>query len=242
MQPGFPSAERFGCRDGYRSVHRQRTQRNERERREGSESGRTPCFIRPPCPPCPAVVKRPSWAGMSSRTSAAWAVSGLGVRAPRVIGRRKFGPSCEQRSAKGRHPGRRSYRDLRRHPFAAAVGALRAGGPPRRPGGHARARRLLLRPHRPLAAPARRGHEAAGRRRPCPAQMVEVERRARIFSHGATTLYPFQANLFGLPPEVVKECLLGVIEAKLQPPRRRAQELRGVLPAPLRRRASRSTS
>jgi protoporphyrinogen oxidase len=46
-------------------------------------------------------------------------------------------------------------------------------------------------------------------------QMVEVERKARIFSHGATTLYPFQANLFGLPPEVVKECLLGVIEAKL---------------------------
>ena len=51
-----------------------------------------------------------------------------------------------------------------------------------------------------------------------PGAMAEVERRARIFSHGATTLYPFQANLFGLPPEVVKECLLGVIEAKLQPP------------------------
>jgi len=50
-----------------------------------------------------------------------------------------------------------------------------------------------------------------------PGAMTEVERRARIFSHGATTLYPFQANLFGLPPEVVKECLLGVIEAKLQP-------------------------
>ncbi len=51
-----------------------------------------------------------------------------------------------------------------------------------------------------------------------PGQMVQVERKARIFSHGATTLYPFQANLFGLPSEVVKECLLGVIEAKLQPP------------------------
>ncbi|MBN2574216.1 MAG: FAD-dependent oxidoreductase [Deltaproteobacteria bacterium] len=50
-----------------------------------------------------------------------------------------------------------------------------------------------------------------------PGQMVEVERRARIFSHGATTLYPFQANLYGLPPEVVKECLLGVIEAKYGP-------------------------
>jgi protoporphyrinogen oxidase len=50
-----------------------------------------------------------------------------------------------------------------------------------------------------------------------PGEMAVVERRARIFSHGATTLYPFQANLFGLPPEVVKECLLGVIEAKLEP-------------------------
>jgi protoporphyrinogen oxidase len=50
-----------------------------------------------------------------------------------------------------------------------------------------------------------------------PDQMVEVTRKARIFSHGATTLYPFQANLYGLPPEVVKECLLGVMQAKLQP-------------------------
>lgn len=50
-----------------------------------------------------------------------------------------------------------------------------------------------------------------------PGQMVQVERKARIFSHGATTLYPFQANLYGLPSEVVKECLLGVIEAKLVP-------------------------
>lgn len=47
-------------------------------------------------------------------------------------------------------------------------------------------------------------------------QMVTVERKARIFSHGATTLYPFQANLYGLPPEVIKECLMGVIEAKTQ--------------------------
>ncbi len=51
-----------------------------------------------------------------------------------------------------------------------------------------------------------------------PGQMTVVERRARVFSHGATTLYPFQANLFGLPPDVVKECLLGVIAAKLEPP------------------------
>jgi len=51
-----------------------------------------------------------------------------------------------------------------------------------------------------------------------PLEMESVQRRARIFSHGVTTLYPFQANLYGLPPEVIKECLLGVIEAKMQAP------------------------
>ncbi len=48
-----------------------------------------------------------------------------------------------------------------------------------------------------------------------PGQMVGIARRARIFSHGVLTRYPYQANLHGLPPEVIKECLLGVIEAKL---------------------------
>src|SRR4029079_3294350 len=48
-----------------------------------------------------------------------------------------------------------------------------------------------------------------------PGQMVPIARRARIFSHGVLTRYPYQANLHGLPPEVIKECLLGVIEAKL---------------------------
>lgn len=48
-----------------------------------------------------------------------------------------------------------------------------------------------------------------------PGQMVPIARRARIFSHGVLTRYPYQANLDGLPPEVIKECLLGVIEAKV---------------------------
>jgi len=48
-----------------------------------------------------------------------------------------------------------------------------------------------------------------------PGQMTPVARRARIFSHGVLTRYPYQANLHGLPPEVIKECLLGVVEAKL---------------------------
>ena len=69
--------------------------------------------------------------------------------------------------------------------------------------------------------------------------MVPIARRARIFSHGVLTRYPYQANLHGLPPEVIKECLLGVIEAKLRGDGDgdgRAGELRGLLPAPLRRR------
>jgi protoporphyrinogen oxidase len=48
-----------------------------------------------------------------------------------------------------------------------------------------------------------------------PGQMVSIARKARIFSHGVLTRYPFQANLHGLPPEVIKECLLGVIEARV---------------------------
>ena len=57
-----------------------------------------------------------------------------------------------------------------------------------------------------------------------PGQMVPVARKARIFSHGVLTRFPFQANLHGLPPEVVKECLLGVIEAKVRRRRSRAAE------------------
>src|ERR1043165_1112551 len=35
------------------------------------------------------------------------------------------------------------------------------------------------------------------------------ERRAAIYSKSTTTPYPFQANTFGLPPQVVKECVIG---------------------------------
>jgi len=44
-------------------------------------------------------------------------------------------------------------------------------------------------------------------------QMVEVERKSRVFSHGRFTRYPFQANLHGLPADVVEECLLGFVRA-----------------------------
>ena len=47
--------------------------------------------------------------------------------------------------------------------------------------------------------------------------LLQVDRKARIFSSGVLTRYPFQANLFGLPPSVISECLLGFIEAHSDP-------------------------
>jgi protoporphyrinogen oxidase len=39
-------------------------------------------------------------------------------------------------------------------------------------------------------------------------------RRASIYSKSVFTPYPFQANLYGLPKEVIKECVVGFVEAK----------------------------
>jgi protoporphyrinogen oxidase len=46
-----------------------------------------------------------------------------------------------------------------------------------------------------------------------PDRFVSHIRRAMIFSKGVFTSYPFQANLRGLPPEVIRECLEGLAEA-----------------------------
>lgn len=43
--------------------------------------------------------------------------------------------------------------------------------------------------------------------------LSQHERSAWIYSGDAYTRYPFQANLYGLPSSIVKECLLGFIEA-----------------------------
>jgi protoporphyrinogen oxidase len=42
---------------------------------------------------------------------------------------------------------------------------------------------------------------------------LEVQRRSMIWSSGVYTRYPFQANTYGLPPEVAYECLSGFLEA-----------------------------
>lgn len=45
-----------------------------------------------------------------------------------------------------------------------------------------------------------------------------VERRSLVYSHGAYTRYPFQANTHGLPPAVAYECVLGFLRAERAPP------------------------
>lgn len=47
-----------------------------------------------------------------------------------------------------------------------------------------------------------------------PQTFARHERRALVFSRGVFTAYPFQANLHGLPLEVVKECVAGFVEAE----------------------------
>lgn len=45
-------------------------------------------------------------------------------------------------------------------------------------------------------------------------ELVTIDRRTRVCTHGVSLAYPFQANLHGLPLAVVQECLLGVVEAR----------------------------
>jgi protoporphyrinogen oxidase len=47
--------------------------------------------------------------------------------------------------------------------------------------------------------------------------LVSQERNSWIYSRGVYTRYPFQSHFHGLPPEVVADCLLGVIEAQRKP-------------------------
>jgi protoporphyrinogen oxidase len=44
-------------------------------------------------------------------------------------------------------------------------------------------------------------------------QYRKLHRRSAVFSHGVYTRYPFQANTFGLPPEVAYECVSGFLQA-----------------------------
>jgi protoporphyrinogen oxidase len=54
-------------------------------------------------------------------------------------------------------------------------------------------------------------------------QMVQVQRRAKVYAAGRLIHYPFQANVHELPPEVAYECLLGYVRSLME---RRAEEPR----------------
>lgn len=45
-----------------------------------------------------------------------------------------------------------------------------------------------------------------------PNTLQSHERDAAIYSKSTATPYPFQANTYGLPPQVIKECVLGFVE------------------------------
>ena len=44
--------------------------------------------------------------------------------------------------------------------------------------------------------------------------LERIDRVTRVFSHGALLAYPFQANLHGLPLEIVQECLVELVAAR----------------------------
>jgi protoporphyrinogen oxidase len=47
----------------------------------------------------------------------------------------------------------------------------------------------------------------------CGGDCREIARRSVVWSNGVYTRYPFQANTFGLPPDVAYECVMGFVEA-----------------------------
>ena len=50
----------------------------------------------------------------------------------------------------------------------------------------------------------------------CGAEMSLQDRKSRIIIQGHVTDYPIQVNTFGLPVDIVKECLLGLVKAKYE--------------------------
>jgi len=55
-------------------------------------------------------------------------------------------------------------------------------------------------------------------------EFVTIERKTFVFSHNVYTQYPFQSNTYGLPPQVIKECVMGFIKAHYENDKSRAHE------------------
>ena len=152
------------------------------------------------------------------------------------------GPSERERTHPHRaraHPRWRPRGPLHRLSPPAALAAGGEGIQGRRADPHrGDARRLPLRPHRPLAPPARPGDEGAGARAaPARTSWSTIQRRAAVFSRGVFTRFPYQVNTHGLPAEVVAENLVGFVEATVGEKGRALREreprqLRGVHPPP----------
>lgn len=49
-------------------------------------------------------------------------------------------------------------------------------------------------------------------------RLAKHARKSYVYSHRTYTEYPFQVNTFGLPPEVVRDCLMGFIATLTSPP------------------------
>lgn len=47
----------------------------------------------------------------------------------------------------------------------------------------------------------------------CPEGLYQQPRRASVWSHGRFVRYPFQMHLYGLPTEVIGDCLVGLLDA-----------------------------
>ncbi len=53
---------------------------------------------------------------------------------------------------------------------------------------------------------------------------VEIVRDTYVFSHKVFTQYPFQSNTYGLPPQVIKECIIGFVKAQYENDKSKAKE------------------
>ena len=55
-------------------------------------------------------------------------------------------------------------------------------------------------------------------------EFVEIVRKTFVFSHNVYTQYPFQSNTYGLPADVIKECVIGFIKAHYENDKSKADE------------------
>jgi protoporphyrinogen oxidase len=135
-----------------------------------------------------------------------------------------FAPTSGSNSGRGAAPvvilgagltGLAAAYHLQHHPFVLVEKHAQVGG-------HARSHReqgytfdktghwLHLRDDRSKALLAELFPEVPGQ----PSAWVTIERKTTIHTHGVELEYPFQANLHGLPLEIVHECLVGLLEAQ----------------------------